>query len=159
VAFSPEKGVAEAPAKSFGEESHMYEAHLGLILAVIALWIAARRQPRLPTYRLEWNDISARDIYAERLIVGPSEGKQSKRVELSVDKEGHTLIAFPQDHIEGETWRVLLRCGRGEGGFRFDFILEPPDEPPHDFLSLAFSPAPVQVTLFDGKNKLVAKLP
>jgi len=137
----------------------MYETHLGLILAVIALWIAARRQPRLPAYRLEWNDISARDIYAKRLIVGSGEGKQAKRLEFSVDEQGRTLIAFPHDTIEGKSWRVLLRCGRGEGGFRFDFILDPPNEPPHEFLSLAFSASPVQVSLFDDKDKLLAKLP
>jgi hypothetical protein len=137
----------------------MYETHLALTIAATAVWIAARRQPRLPAYRLEWNDILGRDIYAKRLILmGPGEVKQPK-LELSINDQGKSVIKFPDEIIDDEYWGVSLRCGRGEGGFRIEFILETPSEPPRQFLALAFSPSPTEISLFNAQDTILAKIP
>jgi hypothetical protein len=153
-----------------GEKGSMFEIHSALIIAVVAVVIAVRRQPRLPAaYGLDdWNDISARYIYAEKLIVGTGEGKQSKQVELSVDKQNCALIDFPY-YIEGESREVSLRCGPGKGGFKMEFMIHPPDDRPRPFMTIGLSPSgfvegghkfgPPHVTIFDSKDTVVAQIP
>jgi hypothetical protein len=80
----------------------MHEVHLALIAAVVALIIAARRQPRLPGWRLEWNEISARHVWAEHLHIGAS---VNGGLHLYVEKtDGKTEIEFPYDVSPGEIW-------------------------------------------------------
>ena len=157
--------------------SYMYEIHLALIFAVIALWVAVKRQPRLPSHRLEWNDVLARDVYARRFILLGSHGFGSNEAaSWYVDAEGWPSVDFPSV-IDGEHWCVSVRFGRGVGGFRAEFSLATPAEitqtPPHRFVSVAFSPSdativevgppvkfsPPQVSVFNGVDELVANLP
>ena len=137
----------------------MFEIHVALIFALVALFVARRRQPRLPGYDFAFNDMHVRDLYAKRLILTDTEeGKRSKRLEMFIDK-GQSVIKFPGDIIDDEHWQVSLRCGRGKEGFRFEFFLETPDDPPHHFVSVAFSPGPVRVSLLDRNDTVIAKLP
>jgi hypothetical protein len=137
----------------------MFETHLALIVAVAALIIAVRRQPRLPAYRLEWNDISGRYIYAKKLILLDEQAKpRSRQWTFSIDGD-RSVIEFPDDYVFDEHWQVSLRCGKGEGGFRVEFMLHPPDDLPSRFLTVAFSPSPPVISLFDSKDKLLAKFP
>jgi hypothetical protein len=138
-----------------GEKNRMYETHLALIVALIAAVIAMRRQRRLPTFRLEWDNISANIVYAKRFVV-------ESGMELYIDEKGRPTIEFPYDIVDGESWRTSVRCGHGLGGFRVEFILSPPDDLPHQYLAVAFgaSPtSPAQVSIFDANDALVAKLP
>lgn len=150
----------------------MFETHVALIVAVVALIVAVRRQSRLPTYRLEWNDISARTVYAKHLVL-KSESDDGRTMHLYVDKEDRSVIRFPENVIDGERWEVSARCGRGLGGFRVEFFLHPRDDLPRQFIALGFAPSdatiietqpklkmtPPHVLVFDAKNTVIAQLP
>lgn len=155
----------------------MYATYLALIFALIALAVAIKRQPRLPSHRLELNDLLARDVYARRFILLGAGGFGSDTAATwYLDAEGWPSIDFPSV-IDGEHWSVLVRFGRGVGGFRAEFSLATPGaitrEPPFRFLSVGFSQSDLtvvepgsplkfsrpQVSVFDGKDVLIAKLP
>jgi hypothetical protein len=158
--------------------SLVYETHLALILAVIALWVAARRQKRLPSYRLEWQELSARNVYARRFVLLGSDGERGSTdaAEFYSDRDGWPTVAIPSI-VDNERWIVSVRFGRGQGGFRAEFSMDTPAAyegvPPFRFLSLAFSPSdltvvelgppikfsPPQISIFDGKEVLIAKFP
>ena len=131
----------------------MFETHLALIVALIAAVIAMRRQRRLPTFRLEWDNISANIVYAKRFVVESGIDYTSMK---KADPQSNFRMTLLRER------RTSVRCGHGLGGFRVEFILSPPDDLPHQYLAVAFgaSPtSPAQVSIFDANDALVAKLP
>ncbi len=137
----------------------MFEIHVALIIALLALIIAVMRQPRLPAYRLEWNEISARYIYANKLILLDEQAKpRSRQWTFSIDGD-RSVIDFPDDIVFDEHWNVSLRCGKGEGGFRVEVLLHSPHEPAKRCMSVAVSPVPLEISLYDFQDKLLTKFP
>ncbi len=133
----------------------MFETHLALLVAVVALIVAVR--PRL--HRPEAQNISADYIYAKKLIIiDEQEGKRSKQWGFSIHGD-RSVIDFPDDIVFDERWSVSLRCGKGEGGFRVEFFLHSPHEPASRFMSIAFSPVPLEISLYDAQDKLLTKFP
>jgi hypothetical protein len=113
------------------ENRQMYEVHLALITAVVALIIAVRRQPRLPDWGLgavlECHAIKARQVLASELRIGAS---VNGGLELYVDQtDGKTNILFPYDvspgESRGEAGRVSLRCGGVWAGFELNSFCSP----------------------------------
>jgi hypothetical protein len=149
----------------------MNEIHVAMILAIAAIIIAYRRQPRLPSHCLEWESIAAENVHTEFLTIKGPPGKGRGDLTVSVDEDGKSVIAFPRDVIDGETWQVSLRCGRGQGGFRVEFILDPPDGGRHQFLAFGFSPSGAvvestpesklgpSVAIFDEDDEVIAQFP
>jgi hypothetical protein len=113
---------------------------------------------------LEWNDISARAIYVKRLIVESNNGEN--HLEFSIDNDGRPEVALPADNVS-------VRCCRGLGGLRFEFLLHPPDDLPFQFIAVAFQPSdatvtetqpkirwsPPHVLIFDSRDTEIARFP
>lgn len=89
----------------------MFETHVALVVATVALVVAARRQKRLPTYRLEWNDISAQVIHVKRLFLESYDGE--RHLEFYIDNEGSPEILLPSEIIEGERYQASMRVVAG----------------------------------------------
>jgi hypothetical protein len=159
----------------------MFEIHLALIIAIVALFFAWNSQGHLPSFRLHWPELAAKSIYAGRIVITKmnddgtfDDDPTLKQLTLSLDSEGRALISIPREfEPDGEHYDVSLTFERGIGGLRMGFDLEYSGhpEPPSRFITIAVSPGGVDLSreeftqtppvfsIFDGSDALIAKLP
>lgn len=154
----------------------MYQAFLALMLAIFAIALVTRQRRHLALVEshvvgLNGQDLRARDVYAQRLILEPPDkdsrpGDGFYKLELGWGRSlsGGLPGIFLHELVDwGEATRerrgVELAFNHAKGGFRVEFWLHPPDDLPHRGLAVALSPSPPCITVLDRKDEVIATSP
>src|SRR5271155_824850 len=104
----------------------MFEVHIALVIAIVALFFAWNSQGPLPSFRLHWPELAAKSIYADRVVLTKmnddgsfDDDPLSSQFTLSLDSDGRALISLPKEYeADGEHYDVSLKFERGIGGLR-----------------------------------------
>jgi len=148
----------------------MYEVHLAIVLAILAIWLSLRKTRRLAQLNShvagpDGQDLRARYINAECVEFRPSDHKRRAfdciRLGYTDSPSGLPGIVFHEvvDPKGGlpKIWQVELAFNHAKNGFRIEMSLHGPIHSPTPDLALAFSLT--EVSILDGQDNVIATLP